>query len=133
VFGIPHTQQEIEWAHRRPEPHRTPLPVVGDEVMYRHQPWGPVVRAEVTWVQSLDDMSDPHLWQVQTDPTGNPVLLEGKHVLQRRFDPWPVVRLRVPGLGVGETREARLRGSAGWLPLDWEVRFRPEPEFVVVD
>lgn len=126
MFQIPYTEDEITWAHRRPAQHRTPLPSVGDEVCYRHESYGPVVRAEITWVQSLDDLADPHLWQAQEG------LVDGRAVLRRRFDPWPLVRLRVPKLGTGETREARLRGSPGWLPLDWEIRYRPAPEFVVI-
>lgn len=132
MIQAPYTPEEINWAHRRPGPDRTPLPCIGDEVMYRHDSFGPVERAEVVWVQSLDDLSDPHLWQVQVDGQGNPVLLDGRHVLLQRFDPWPLVHLRIPGRGVGETREARLRGSPGWLPLDWESRSRPSPDFVVV-
>ena len=129
---MPYTQDEINWAHRRPGPERTQLPEIGDEVMYRHDSFGPVVQAEVVWIQSLEDFADPHLWQVQTDSGGNPVLLDGKHVLMQRFDPWPLVHLRLAGGAVAETREARLRGSPGWLPLDWETRTRPAPDFVVV-
>lgn len=132
MFEGQYTKAEVDWAHRRPAPDRTPLPSVGDEVMYRHDSGGPVVRAEVVWVQPLDDLSDPHLWQVQTDAFGDPVLLEGRYVRRQRFDPWPLVRLRVPGRGIGETREARLRDSPGWLPLDWESRYRPQPQFTVV-
>jgi len=133
MIAVPYTRDEINWAHRRPAPHRTPLPSIGDEVLYRHDSFGEVQPATVVWMQSLDDMADPHLWQVQADGSGAPILLEGKHVLQRRFDPWPLLHLRLVGGIVAETREARLRGSPGWLPLDWQTRFRPAPEFVVME
>lgn len=129
---VPYASWEVAWAHERPAPDRTPLPAVGDEVMYRHDPWGAVVAVIVVWVQPLDDLDDPHLWRVQTDGTGRLLLVDGRPVFAQQLDPWPVLRLRVPRLGVGETREARLRGSAGWLPLDWEQRHRPMPDFAVV-
>jgi hypothetical protein len=130
---VPYSAAEAAWALERPGGHRTPLPAPGDEVEYRHDTWGPVTRAEVVAVQPLDDLDDPHLWTVQTDPmTGRPLLLDGRPVLQQRLDPWPLVRLRVPRLGMGLSREARLRGSAGWLPLDWRERFRPLPDFLQI-
>lgn len=129
---IPYSASEISWAHERPGQHRTPLPVAGDEVEYRHDSWGPVVRVDVVHVQSLDDIGDPHLWRVELDGFGRPLLLDDRPVMQQRFDPWPVLRLKVPRVGLVDTREARLRGSPGWLPLDWETRFRPMPEFTII-
>lgn len=130
--AIPYAKWETDWAHRRPAPHRTPLPAPGDEVFYRHDYWLPPVRAEVVSVQSLDDLTDPHLWEMQQDGMGGPLLVDGRQVLAKRFDPWPTLRLQIPGIGLRDTREARLRGSPGWLPLDWETRFRPTPDVVVV-
>jgi hypothetical protein len=129
---IPYAQWEFAWAHERPAQDRTPTPLVGDEVFYRHDPWGPVVRAEVVWRQPLDDLDDPHLWRVEMDGMGGALLLDGRPVMAQRLDPWPILRLRVLRLGLGDTREARLRGSPGWLPLDWETRFRPLPQFTIV-
>lgn len=130
---ISYAQWEIDWAHERQPQQRTPVPAVGDEVLYRHNGWGPVARADVLSVQSETDLDDPHLWRVETDGFGQPVLLDGRPVMQQRFDPWPLVQLRVPGLAQRvETREARLRGSAGWLPLDWELRFRPLPGSIII-
>lgn len=129
---IPYSSWEYAWAHERPAQHRTPLPAVGDEVRYRQDPWGPVVAADVVSVWPLDDVDDPHLWRVETDGMGNPLAIEGRPLYAQRLDPWPIVRLRVPRLGLGDTREARLRGSAGWLPLDWETRYRPLPQFTII-
>lgn len=130
--GIPWTPGEFAWAHERPAEHRTPTPLLGDEVCYRHDAWGPVVTAEVVWRQPPDDVDDPHLWRVETDARGNPLLVEGHPLFSQRLDQWPVLRLKVPRLGLGETREARLRGSPGWLPLDWETRYRPMPRFTII-
>lgn len=128
---IPYATWEYDWAHERPAPHRTPLPAAGDEVCYRHDQWGDVVRAEVVSVQSPTDLDDPHLWRVETDGMGRTLLVEGRTVMAQRLDPWPILRLRVPRIGLVDTREARLRGSPGWLPLDWETRHRPLPEFTI--
>lgn len=129
---IPYAAWEYDWAHQRPAPHRTPLPAPGDEVCYRHDHWGDVVRIEVVSVQPLDDVTDQHLWRVETDGAGGVLLVDGRPVFAQRLDPWPTLRLRVPRIGLVDTREARLRGSPGWLPLDWETRFRPTPEFTIV-
>lgn len=129
--AIPWTQQEFAWAQCRPAKDRTPIPEVGDEVMFRHTAWGVPVLAEVLAVQSLDDISDPNLWRPELGPDGQLVTLEGRHILSGAKDPWPELTLRTP-YGVGVTREARLRGSAGWLPLDWESRTRPAPAFTII-
>lgn len=129
---IPYAASELAWARQRPAPHRVPVPRVGDEVLYRHDYWGPVEQAEALAVQSLTDLDDPMLWQIEVDGFGHPLTLEGRPVISQLLDPWPTVDLRIPGRGVGRTREARLRGSPGWLPLDWETRYRPLPEFAVI-
>jgi hypothetical protein len=129
--AIVYTPEEYVWARRRPAHQRTPIPQVGDEVMYRHIEGGPVVRAEVLAVQNLEDFSDPNLWYFQSDQYGQPVTVEGQMVLAQAHDPWPEVTLRTP-YGIGVTREARLRGATGWLPLDWENRPVPQPQILVV-
>ncbi|GAA3283834.1 hypothetical protein Dvina_01465 [Dactylosporangium vinaceum] len=129
---VPHEPHEVEWARQRPAQHRTKLPAVGDEVLYRHHDWGLVVPAEVLWLQPFDDLDDPNLWTVQRDPLGQPLTLDGRPVLQQRLDPWPLLRLKVEHLGPVLSREARLRGAAGWLPLDWQRRYRPMPNFTAI-
>lgn len=137
---------DAEFAHARNRPHaeRPALPAVGDRVWYRHVHWerdplGGLVPAElvtVLAVQKLDDRSDPNLWQPVRESSGAPVLDgDGRQVWAPVPDPWPWVDLLRPdrvkpdggfaGYGqVVRTREARVRGSAGWLPLDY--RDRPE-------
>lgn len=129
--AIPWTEEEFRWAQRRPATDRTPIPHVGNEVMYRHNPWEPPTRAEVLAVQSLDDISDPNLWRPQRDLDGQLTQVEGRYILTGALDPWPELTLRTI-YGIGISRESRLRGSPGWLPLDWETRNRPVPTFTVV-
>lgn len=126
--AIPWGATECAWAQCRPGPHRTPTPEPGDVVYYRHNKYEVPVLADVLWVQPLDDIDDPNVWRVQLDAQGDPVLIDGRPIFQKGFDPWPLLRLRVPGLNcLIETREARLRGSPGWLPLDWTTKYRPLP------
>ena len=127
---VVYTPNEYAWARRRPAPDRTPIPGVGDEVYYRHVESGPVVRATVLAVQDLEDFTDPNLWYFQTDDQGQPVLIDGEMVLAQTYDPWPELTLQTL-YGLGIAREARLRESPGWLPLDWETRSRPAPRIVI--
>lgn len=147
--GVLHSPLEYEYARSRPYPERTPIPRVDDELFYRHNGGSPnTYRIQVTWVQSLEDMEDPNLWYFQTLPDGiTPLIIEGQQVLARAKDPWPLIRGRLMeptrdrgnniDLSTGreiETREARMRMSAGWLPLDWETRPQPvPPSFLVVN
>lgn len=125
--SIPYEQREVTFALNRP-PHLTqPWPTVGQRVLYRRHDWSTVaVPATILEVQDPDDYADPWLWHTVRDPNGNVVLTDDEVPLRSRVaDPWPWVRLRPDdNLGeVVETREGRLRGSAGWLPLSW----RPNP------
>lgn len=131
--GMPATPNQQSWAISRPAPRRVPRPKVGDEVLYRHDSWLDPVPAEIIWVQPDDDVDDPNVCQVQSDGHGGVVLLEGRPVFISNPDAWLRVHLRidsaVPEIGnlVADTREARLPGSPGWLPLDWQDRWRPMP------
>src|SRR6185312_17293823 len=104
-----------------------PMPKVGDTVLYRHHDWGDPEPAEVVWVQPVDDVDDPHVSSVTCDPAGAPMLLEGRPVMALKVDSWRRLHLRTR-FGMVDTREARLRGSPGWLPLDWRARYRPVPQ-----
>lgn len=98
------------------------------DVLYRANDWFDPVPAVITQV----------FWQHQNgvDNTRN---LRGP-------DPWPMVRLDIPAVipatklaadatpfpGTAalrsmtvDTWESRLAGSAGWLPLDWQLWPRP--------
>lgn len=137
---IPYDPEEVAWARRRPPDQRTPLPGLGEAVLYRHDPWGPLMDATVEEV--LDDPADasvgdhnPDVWEVQRDQvTGKYLMTHGQRILVRKADPWPQIRLVVTGPRrmIVTTQEARLRGSPGWLPLDWETRHRPIPGFIEV-
>lgn len=127
--GLPVTPEQQRWAICRPAPRRTPLPAVGDEVLYRHDSWLEPIPAVVEWIQPGDDVGDPHVMQPQIE-NGLPVLVEGRPVFVTNPDAWLslILRVTLDGAVVRPiTREARLPGSPGWLPLDWQNRFRPMP------
>ncbi len=124
TIAVPHGASEIRWAQYRPFRHRSRLPAMGDPVLYRHQPWADPVLSQVIAVQPLDDLDDPNIWRVELDPFGDPILIEGRPVFMQGFDPWPMVTLSTK-YGIGKTGEARLRGSQGWLPLDFATKWRP--------
>jgi hypothetical protein len=124
---IPYARAEFDWAHERPAPHRVRTPTAGDTILYRHDAWGPPTDAAVDWVQPADDIDDPHLWTPMVDEHDRPIMFQGQPVMRQKIDPWPQLRLRTRW-GTVITREARLRGSPGWLPLDWQARYRPIPE-----
>jgi hypothetical protein len=125
---IPYSRTEIAWARRRPAELRTPIPAEGDTVLCRLVEWEEPYEATVERVQPSDDVNDPHLFEVALDHTAEPVLIEGLPVMNGLDDPWPTLWLVVatPGGRIvhTHTREARLRGSAGWLPPDWKTRRR---------
>lgn len=132
---FPYTRDEIAYIRKRPAHERTPLPAVGDTVWCRLDEWGEVYEALVTGVQPEDDIDDPHMYEVVTDAVGDPVMVEGRPALSMLDDPWPTLWLEVKvprqdgfvKIVHTHTREARLRGSCGWLPLDWRSRRRPLP------
>jgi hypothetical protein len=130
---VPYEQIEITFARNRPVSERTPIPEPGDSVFYRREYWDQLpVLATVLKVQSLDDRDDPNLWQLVRDSWGKPILDEGGTRYSRLPDPWPWVMLSLPSGGRAMTREARLRGSPGWLPLDWRLRLVRLPSEVLL-
>ena len=108
---------------------------VGDRVCYRRDNWADPVLATVVEVQDLDDHDDPNLWQEVKDTQGQPIYDgSGEPLYVPVADPWPWVLLSpddAPGR-LAQTREARLRGSAGWLPLHWRTRHVRLPSEVVL-
>jgi hypothetical protein len=104
---------DIKQAHLRPQPLRTPPPQPGDTVWYRHSEFGELVDATVVSVV-MDNMADPNVWHVVT-VGGQPVTGPDGTLMEVGPDPWPVVFLTTP-FGRVQTREARVTGSAGWLP-----------------
>lgn len=134
----PLSAQEIQlWAHERMTdasipraPLIQPIPSTGDLVAVRLRPWGPTIPAKVLAVQPVGELQhpdwaggdiDPNLWVA--DDLGN---------YRQKWDPWPDLEVetltlrdkaghevKVPferraGQRV-RCKEARVRGSAGWL------------------
>lgn len=133
---IPYTPAELAWLRDRPAADRVPVPGVGAEVGARLDHWGEVYPATVESVQPSDDIEDQHLYQVALDAAGEVLLIEGQPVLSSVPDPWPTLWLVIEMAGKlapvhSHMREARLRGSPGWLPLDWKTRRRPLPAALV--
>lgn len=94
------------WMPYLPDEHRAalfaaPTPVlIGGHVMYRHELHGDVTDAVVL---DIDYDSEPR------------AIIDGLVV---DLPPWPTLTLDTLH-GPVRTREARTRGSAGWLPLNW--------------
>lgn len=128
-------EHEIYWARGEAHPilgwhpamdRRPPTqhPKPGSHVLYRANDHGPLVDAEVVrW--NLDDADDPNLNCAQpwpevrllvTPPWPESKLDEGGHQLANAAGPRPYYV---------DTREARLDGTAGWLPLDHHTRAYP--------
>jgi hypothetical protein len=125
-----HTPQEIKrWAFERRPHEREAAPEVGERLLVREALFAAPRPAVVAAVQ---DMSSPHdHWHRHGDlerdrGPGMPDPNVWRHDERQGYvlldDPWPWVQARVI-LGPGEDdlaaprwcREARVRGSAGWL------------------
>ncbi len=111
--GPAHANDGI-WARCRPPRHRNPVPAPGDRVGYRHNPGGPVSQAVVERVDT-SNQADFNVWRFVVDEHEQPVIVDGRAVMELTDDPWPDVWLYTD-FGRVVTREARLPGSAGWLP-----------------
>jgi hypothetical protein len=128
---------EYVWQADRPPAHRVPVPAVGDHVMMRYTSWSPeiyeVVVVDVQDMESDDARADPNVYDKVATPDHREVLHgpDGTPLTRRRRDPWPIIWYRhldangEPAGAVRSCREARIEGSAGWLPLDHERRQRP--------
>lgn len=124
TMSIPVGPAEVRWAAFRPSAHRSRRPALGDPVLYRHDRWDEPTTVQVIAIQPMDDLDDPNIWRVELDPYGDPILLDGRPIIAQGFDPWPLITLSTM-FGTCETREGRLRGSPGWLPLDFTAKWRP--------
>jgi len=131
---IPIERIECSYARNRNPAERPPIPKVGDTVYYRHEEWDrEVVRAEVLEVQSFDDLHDENLWRLVRDNfTGQPIIDSDGPRMVRVEDPWPWLVIRPEGHPVTKTWESRVRGSAGWLPLNYKERVIRLPHEVIV-
>lgn len=123
-LSIAYDPAEFHWARNRPARHRTPLPKPGDEVLYRHFERGIPTRATVLEVMDPDP-TDLNVWRYAVNALNDPVVDgAGRRLMEYVADPWHTLLLRTD-YGVLRAREARLRESPGWLPLDWRTRWRP--------
>lgn len=131
---IPLTREEVTLAvHDRPQP--TPYPAVGDVVWYRAQPHGDLVEAVVEAIQDPNvhpgGEPDPNVWY-RDNQTGAPL-----HLLP---DPWLTLTLDTvwhDESGQAQhmrltCREARARGSVGWLPADWDGELVTEEQLAEI-
>lgn len=138
----PYTPGEIDrWAHNRRPHEREKIPHRGERVLFRETDFGPPVPAVVADVQDMTGTPHNH-WnrhggREQERGPGEPDVNvwrwdENERAWLLKDDPWPWVHLQVVVLGEdgsprlngdGEEilqdprwcREARVRGSAGWL------------------
>lgn len=112
--SFPVRQEDVIWARCRAPHERTPMPVAGQRVGYRHDRGGPVTDAQIERVD-VSDRGDYNVWRFVLDDSGYPVVVEGQRVVEMVDDPWPDVWLRTDW-GRVVTREARIEGMPGWLP-----------------
>lgn len=116
---------EWGWTMRRPARNRVPLPAAGDHIWYRHRHFGPITQARVRQVQPIPEDDFDYQWLVVRNDAGMPLIDGAGHrVVRPTPDPWITLRLATDW-GLVDTREARLCGSAGWLPVDWASRLYP--------
>lgn len=124
---VPWDRIEIAWARNRPIHERPPTPRIGDILWYRHSGWDTELEQIVVLdIQDPDDREDPNLWHQVKNAHGIPIIDGLTPRMAPAADPWPWIAFRrdPDSDRLTSSREARLRGSAGWLPLDW--RARPE-------
>lgn len=112
---MPVPQELVAWARHRPPHQRTRIPRPGERVLYRHVPYGELSEAEVEEVDT-SNMEDWNVYRVVVDESGRPVEIGGRRVTEMVEDPWPDLVLRTD-YGRLVTREARIDGSPGWLPM----------------
>lgn len=113
------SQFEVAWANNRWLAHRPPAVVAGDRVFYRSNDWLEMADAVIVAVL-WDDTEEPSLYGP---------------------DPWPWVILRIDPDRIPaswdkrqrslarldiKTKEARLKGSAGYLHSAWSVYPQPD-------
>lgn len=136
---LPVGLDEGAYARNRPHDARPPTPRVGDEVFFRRNEWDSdedLWRMRVVEVQDPDDKTSEwatNLWElIRGNWTGAPLFdRAGEMLILPVADPWPWVLLRWEGEipkgsehawmhRLAMTFESRVRGAAGWLPLDYE-------------
>lgn len=108
----PRTEDEVIYqVHGRPRQQRTPVPAPGDRVSYIRDEWGDPEPCTVLQVQQQDEITGPGGVQPRGRAPIDPNLL-----INHGQDPMPLVLLQTDEGFCTWTREARVRGSAGWRP-----------------
>lgn len=115
---MPVPLEQVQRARCRPPHERTRIPHPGERVWYRHDPYGPLAEAEVEAVD-VSNVEDWNVYRVVLDERRYPVEIGGRRVTEMVEDPWPDLILRTD-YGRVVTREARIDGSPGWLPMRQE-------------
>lgn len=113
--SVPVPLEEVHRVRRRPPEQRTRIPLVGEHVLYRHNWYEEPSEAEVEAVD-VSNLEDWNVYRVVLDNDGKPVEIDGRRVTEPVEDPWPDLILRTD-YGRIVTREARIEGSPGWLPM----------------
>jgi hypothetical protein len=109
----PRTDDEVMTAvHGRPPHKRTAIPNPGDQVHYVRHEWGDPEPATVLQVQSVYERSGPGGLR----PRGPDEPVDPNLHINRGGDPMPLLLLMTADGLYTWTREARVRGSAGWMP-----------------
>ena len=108
----PETAQRVKC---RPAGQRTALPVVGQKVWYRHDAGGPLVLVTIERVD-LESKQDWNVWRFKIGNDNKPLEVKGVRQMEMVDDPWPDVYFRMPW-GMVVTREARVEGLPGWIPM----------------
>jgi len=128
---------EYAWQADRPPRCRPPALALGLDLLFRPASWSPeLIPIRVTEIQDLDSDEarvDPNVYEKVTNPEHTRVLTDplGRPLVRLRGDPWPWIHFQVlddrgePYGAVRSCREARLEGSAGWLPLEHDKYERP--------
>lgn len=117
--------QEIAWAQNRPQAYRVPLPAVGDTVLWRSNDWFDPIPGRVVAVGI--DPASPSLLLPEPWPTLQLLVQPDYHPSKRDVSGVVFAGSAKPRAYLVNCQEARLLGTAGWLPLDHENRFHPEP------
>ncbi len=134
---VPIDQREVSYIRNRLQSDRPPRPKVDDQLFFRRNEWDTddqLYLMRVVEVQPENDTTSEFatnlVQHLRHNISGSPLFyLDGEPVLVPLPDPWPWVKFIFDGEPSKETLswqhrpqmtfESRLRGSPGWLPLNY--------------